>query len=81
MDYVKRTRRKKTNLTKHHRLPRSAKGDSSRRNISMVPLNSHRSWHQLFSNYSPEVICRIISNIYIDPDYYVVAILKEKKCQ
>lgn len=64
---------------RHHRRPKSLGGGASERNISSVPAKYHRAWHLLFSNDSPQEIARKITEIWIDPDYYVIAIPRKKR--
>lgn len=64
---------------RHHRRPKSLGGGASIRNISIVPPRYHRAWHLLFSNDSPQEIARKITEIWIDPDYYIVAVPRKKR--
>ena len=61
----------------HHRKPRSIGGTNEHRNISRVPVHKHRAWHLLFSNFSPEIIAEIISEVWLDPDYKLVAVRRD----
>ena len=65
-------------MDKHHRLPRSKGGNSSAGNISVVPINEHRAWHRLFGNKTPEEIARIISNVWIEPKFYMIVVLRKQ---
>lgn len=67
----------KTKITKHHRHPKSTGGITSPDNISRIPEDKHRNWHELFHNWSPEKICRVINEIYLDPEYEFVCRRKE----
>lgn len=64
---------------RHHRRPKSLGGDYSDRNISVVPPKYHRAWHLLFGNDSPQEIAKKITEIWIDPDYYVIAVPRKKR--
>jgi len=66
-------------LTIHHKKPRSLGGHSDNRNLSFVPKYLHRSWHNLFSNYTPETIASIINEKWLDPDYEFVVRKKERR--
>lgn len=65
-------------LSKHHRKPRSIGGENEERNISRVSTLEHRAWHSLFHNFTPEKICEIINEVWIDPDYEVLCRKKDK---
>lgn len=65
-----KNRQKKTNV--HHRRCRSNGGSSNPRNLSVVNIKQHESWHCLFVNYLPEKIAQIINEIWLDPDYEFV---------
>lgn len=58
--------------SRHHRKPVSLDGSDDGRNISIIPKHSHEAWHTLFSNHTPETICAIINEKYLDPDYVLV---------
>lgn len=60
-------------LNTHHRKPRSIGGKSDKRNLSCVLVTQHRAWHTLFANCEPDVIARIITETWLDPDYEMVA--------
>jgi hypothetical protein len=64
---------------RHHRLPTSRKGKSTPENISIVSKRLHQAYHQLFQNKSPEEIARDLTSTWIDPDYYMVAIPRNKR--
>lgn len=61
---------------RHHRRPSSCGGLDTPENISLVPKHLHQSWHALFANHSPEVICAIINERWLDPEY--ILIVKKK---
>lgn len=64
-------------LTRHHRRPRSQKGESSEKNISYVPQKLHEAYHLLFANNSVYRIVEILNEHWVDPDFKIVAIPKQ----
>lgn len=58
---------------RHHRRPRSRGGDNSEKNISYVDRDQHSAWHLLFKNHEPECIAEIITALWLDPDWEMVA--------
>ena len=50
--------------TRHHITPRSRGGKSKPRNIAYVPEPSHRNYHDLFGNMTPEEIVENLVNKY-----------------
>jgi hypothetical protein len=73
----KKNKLKHTDL--HHRKPRSRGGTDYIENISRVPRKKHVAWHRLFTNMSPQEIAHIISDVWLDPDFYLVAVPRNKK--
>ena len=71
--------RKKVVITKHHRNPRSRGGTSNVKNISLVDYDDHVAWHKLFDNYSPETICRMINDVWLDPRYEFIVQKRQRK--
>lgn len=69
----------KNQKTKHHRKAVSQGGDSSDKNISIVPRNKHEAWHLLFNEGNPEYVRDTINEIWIDPDYYLELCYRKKK--
>ena len=67
-------------LTRHHRRPKSLNGTDSfpPNNISLIPDLQHRSWHNLFGSMSPYQIARLITELYLDPDYIMVAVKRSE---
>ncbi len=63
----------------HHRRPSSRKGRNTEENLIQVNRDSHKSWHHLFRNYHPEVICNIINRIWLDPDFKFICKKLSKK--
>lgn len=64
--------------TKHHRRPRSKGGSNADWNISIVPIKKHEAWHILFGNLEADEIVKEINKLWIDPDYEIIAVYKEK---
>lgn len=62
--------------SKHHRRPVSLGGSNNARNISIVPVHKHRSYHSLFDNNDVFEIARILNEVWIDPDYQFIVIRK-----
>lgn len=60
--------------SRHHRLPRSCGGTEHPSNISVVKTKEHYSWHNLFSNLTPETIAEIINQKWIPSNYRMVCI-------
>jgi hypothetical protein len=67
-------------LTRHHRKPRSIGGKSEPRNVVQIPGNKHAAWHLLFRNFPAQEIARLITEMYLDPDYEFIAVRKEELC-
>ncbi len=63
---------------KHHRKCLSNGGSDMSFNISNVSIVKHRAWHTLFANCTPQEICKIINNIWLDTDYEFLCRRKEK---
>lgn len=70
---------RKRQMERHHRLPRSRGGTNHDRNISMVERRHHQAWHLLFSNMEADEVADAITDLWIDPDFYLVAIPRKKK--
>jgi len=66
-------------MDKHHRKPRSIGGKNKPRNVIMIQQNLHRAWHTLFGNMSAPEIANLITAVYLDPDYRMVAKKKKEK--
>lgn len=77
-----RRKRKREGISyaRHHRRPRSRGGEDTDQNISIVPVHLHQAWHALFANHSPEVICAIINERWLDPDYNLIIERKTSPC-
>jgi hypothetical protein len=63
----------KSKITRHHRKCKSHGGSGKPSNISHVPESKHIAWHTLFYNLKPEQIADLLSKVWIDPDYVMVA--------
>lgn len=64
---------------KHHRKAKSLGGSASERNISIVPIRLHEAYNSLFGgNATPQQVASILNKVWIDPDYVIVAIPKDK---
>lgn len=61
-------------LTKHHRKQKAHNGSDDPRNISLVPLKRHVYFHGLFGNKTPQQIASYLTNVWIDPDYKLIAV-------
>jgi hypothetical protein len=66
-------------MSRHHKKCRSNGGKTTRRNVIEIKDNLHRAWHTLFGNMLPHEIARLISEVYLDPDYRMVAELKPRR--
>ena len=71
--------RKKPIIERHHRRPRSRGGTDHHSNISHVRQTDHRAWHTLFGNMLADEVAAMITDTYIDSDYYLVAIPRKRK--
>lgn len=68
---------------RHHRLARSLGGRNTtpkgRNNISVVQLDQHEAFNILFTgNPTPERICSVLNETWVNPDYEVKFISKPK---
>ena len=64
---------------KHHRRPKSRGGTDHADNISMVRPEDHKAFHRLFGNMLADEIAAMLTDTWIDPGYYLVAIPYEKR--
>jgi hypothetical protein len=69
---------KSREMDRHHRLPRSRGGSNSPHNISIVERKLHVAWHLLVGNMNAQETARMLSDTWIDPDYYLVAVPRHK---
>ena len=59
----------------HHRLPKSRGGANSPENYSTVPVHLHQAYNALFGgNPTAEEVVKILTDIWIDPCYVIVAV-------
>jgi len=72
-------KREKPKLHKHHRRPRSRGGGNEPSNISIVREKDHRAYHQLFGNMLPDEMAAMLTDTWIDSNYYMVAVPRYKK--
>lgn len=66
-------------MDRHHRLPRSRGGTNHPRNISLVEVKLHKAWHALCGNMNAKEVAAMLTDTWIDPDYYLVAIPRNKR--
>ena len=62
--------------SKHHRKCVSRGGKTTHRNISIVQQHVHESWHNLFENKRPQEIADLINDVWLDPDYMFLCVLR-----
>lgn len=67
-----------SDLTEHHRKPRSCGGKSTPSNISKISRAKHEAWHTLFGDMSPHQIARYATTVLIDPDYMLIAVHRQQ---
>lgn len=75
---MSKKRKSPRRMERHHRLPRSRGGRSSPDNIVVVDRDDHRAWHRLVGNMDAEEVASMLTDTWIDPDYYLVAIPRHK---
>ena len=46
--------------TRHHLIPSSRGGTNDEKNIKIVPEKDHRAWHQIFENFTPSEIIKML---------------------
>ena len=66
------------NMDKHHRRPRSRGGSNNANNISIVDRKLHVAWHSLVGNMTAPEAARMLSDTWIDPEFYFVAIPRQR---
>jgi hypothetical protein len=66
-------------LERHHRLPSSRGGTNHPSNISMVKRTEHQAFHHLFGNMVASEVASMMTDTWIDSEYYFVAIPRKKK--
>ena len=69
---------KRRTKDRHHRKCKSLGGNGKPRNISRVSIVRHRAYHALFNNMNPHEVARELSNVWIDPDFILIAMRREK---
>jgi len=65
-------------MSRHHRKMKCHGGKTSRRNVIKIKDNLHRAWHVLFGNMLPADIARLITTIYLDPDYEFICVKRRR---
>lgn len=66
-------------FNRHHRRPRSRRGNGKPKNISIVNAEEHTAYHRLFGNMLPHEMAKMLNDTWIDADYiFVVQLRKEK---
>jgi len=71
----------KKSRERHHRLPVSRGGTGVPKNISFVRKDYHRAWHLLVGNMNAKEVAKMLSDVWIDPGYYLVAVPRSKHAQ
>lgn len=66
-------------VVRHHRVPRSRGGSDHTCNISIVRERDHKAFHRLFGNMLAEEVAAMLTDTWIDRDYYLVAVPRKKK--
>jgi len=56
----KRKKTKKTHKSRHHIIPSSRGGNSSKDNIRVLNVKEHQNYHTLFSNLTPDEIIKLL---------------------
>jgi hypothetical protein len=69
-------RKRVFNASRHHRKSRSHGGANTSANISIVPDHKHRAYHTLFADKTPQEVADILTDVWIDPDFIMIAISK-----
>lgn len=64
---------------RHHRRCKSNGGTYAKRNISLVNEIEHQAFHTLFVNNDTYGIAEILNKIWIDPDYQLIVVKRNKK--
>ncbi len=72
--------RKPKTYDRHHRLPRSRGGSNQPSNISIVERAQHQAWHLLVGNMTASEAAAMLTDTWIDPDYYLVAVPRKRIC-
>lgn len=69
---------RKRRKTKHHRKCVKNGGQNDPRNISLIPSKHHEAYHLIFGHMTPEKLASELNRKYIDPDYRMVAVHRER---
>lgn len=64
---------------RHHRLPRSRGGTNDASNVSIVDRRHHQAWHLLVGNMTAQEAARMLSDTWIDAEFYFVAVPRSRK--
>ena len=67
-------------IERHHKLPRSRGGTDTfpPGNVVNVEKKLHRAWHSLVGNMEAKEIAAMLTDTWIDPRYYLVAVPRDK---
>ena len=65
-------------MDRHHRLARSRGGSNSPHNIAIVEQRLHRAWHMLVGNMTAPEVASMLSDTWIDANYYLVAVPRKR---
>lgn len=65
--------------TAHHRKPRSKGGEDTIGNISIVKRKFHEAYHLLFADKSPVEVAKMLTDIWVDPQWEIVAKMRHPK--
>ena len=65
--------KEKRRMSTYHRKCRSNGGKSSSGNMVIVPVFLHTAWHFLFGNKEAPEIARIINEVWLAPEWELVA--------
>lgn len=66
-------------MTRHHRRCRANNGKTTKRNCILIKDNLHRAYHTIFGSMTPPEVAKLLTEVYIDPDYRMVAELKPRR--
>ncbi len=68
-------------IERHHRLPRSRGGTDNfpPENVINIEQDIHRAWHRVVGNMTAEEVAAMLTDQFIDPRFYLVAIPRKRK--
>ena len=68
------------NYNWHHRRPKihGGSGHITSPNMIQVKVEHHRAWHMLFGTKTPTEIADTLNRTWLDPDWEMIAVRKEK---